>query len=1125
MARDITAIGTLRTLTVRRAGAITGSEDQFSLPPRNESRATDWYTFTLAFVATSLTIRSTPRPQSHDMEGWLFNGTITPSSAISALGSHIEYDADSGTNLNFQISRTNLAAGDYTIAVQRFTVHNAAYGLEVVAVVPGAPTPPSAPAAPSVIPSVGAASTAVLVSWVAPDDGGMAITGYDIRYREGSTGSFTPWPFSGTGTLTLITGLKSGAGYQVQVKAKNRIGNSRWGLSGEAVTEGPAAVVTLEIDWGNDGTFSHASADVTSDLVRYSLRTTRGRTLQSRRKSVAGRLEAKLWNIEAKYDPINSSSPVFEKGIAGLRVRAKLAGVVIWAGRIDSHRYRNRPVPQLDIIALGVLSTLRQPVSVAEQSQKTVGAVAKIVGVAAGIETTHLDGDKTLNRWPGVANQDALGALHDLEEYERGFLKERADGELELEPGDARLTGDSAVSALTLTDQIRAATDVPILKGSALDWGFRQIANVVNVSVTPLAPSANVITLWSSSAIRINAGVALDFRIGYPADRGSPTSHIGVESWIDPVAGTDYTAQTGLSVRGVADGNLYVVTFRNTNQPGQRPGSGTHIVVGPFTLRGTPLVAGSTSYIQTKDSASITAFGEREYARPSPLFTDIGIAQEYADGIVNHRKEPHGWLVARWPAKADVVKASSLDLSRRITVERLGETVDYYIEAVSLSLPGFLRMSYLLSPVPGVTTPSAPRVTVSAVPGKTTQVAVSWSEPFDGGSLITDYAVRYKRSTDSTWTAWPHTGTGLTATITGLLGGVSYSVQVQATNAQGTSSWSTSAMGSTATVVPLAPSAPTVTGGKKQLSVSWVAPYDGESPITGYAVQYKLSTASIWIAWPHTGTGRTATITGLTDSTAYEVQVLATNSVGSSPWSNSASASTLVGKLLIADNTGNGLWEIDPDGADSEGTRLRQLPAALTTPFGMTVLAGRLLIADWSYDQIVEIDPDGADTEGTLLRDLPAALTNPNAMTVLAGRLLIADGTGVGSELWEIDPDGADTEGTLLRDLPAALTNPAGMTVLAGRLLIADGKNDELWEIDPDGADTEGTLLRDLPAGLVRATAMTVSAGRLLIADTGILGGTDDGLWEIDPDGADTEGTLLRDLPAALTAPTGMAVF
>ena len=83
-------------------------------------------------------------------------------------------------------------------------------------------------------------------------------------------------------------------------------------------------------------------------------------------------------------------------------------------------------------------------------------------------------------------------------------------------------------------------------------------------------------------------------------------------------------------------------------------------------------------------------------------------------------------------------------------------------------------------------------------------------------------------------------------------------------------------------------------------------------------------------------------------------------------------------------------------------------------------MASRLLIADTTGDELWEIDPDGADTQGTLLRDLPTTLTGPQGMTVLGGRLLIADNTG--DELWEIDPDGADTQGTLLRNLPGTLT-------------------------------------------------------------------------------------------------------
>ena len=44
------------------------------------------------------------------------------------------------------------------------------------------------------------------------------------------------------------------------------------------------------------------------------------------------------------------------------------------------------------------------------------------------------------------------------------------------------------------------------------------------------------------------------------------------------------------------------------------------------------------------------------------------------------------------------------------------------------------------------------------------------------------------------------------------------------------------------------------------------------------------------------------------------------------------------GRLLIADTTGDELYELDPDGADSQGDRLRALPSGLTIPQAMTVL-------------------------------------------------------------------------------------------------------------------------------------------------------------------------------------------
>ena len=316
----------------------------------------------------------------------------------------------------------------------------------------------------------------------------------------------------------------------------------------------------MEIDWGNDGTFGHAAADVTEDLVKHSLRTTRGRTLQSRLKATAGRLQARLWNVASKYSPENSSSPIFEQDVTGVRVRMQLDGVTVWGGLLDTPSYRQWPVPQVDIIALGALSTLRQPVSVAGQTSASIGTIAKLVVGAAGLPTTHVGGDKVLSHWAGVSDQYAFISLRDLEETEEGFLFERLDGELALEAENARSTGASAISALTLTDQIQAATDVPLLRGSHLDLGFRYIANAINVLVATLEESAEI-TLVSSPVVVVPAGATQTVVYSYPS-HSSPSSHRSAASWIAPVSGTDYAAQTGLTLTGTVVGDNYQIYLR-----------------------------------------------------------------------------------------------------------------------------------------------------------------------------------------------------------------------------------------------------------------------------------------------------------------------------------------------------------------------------------------------------------------------------------------------------------------------------------------------------------------------------------------------------------------------------------
>ena len=102
------------------------------------------------------------------------------------------------------------------------------------------PEAPSTPDRPTVRATPGS-SRSLDVSWTAPDNMGPAITGYNLRYREGNSGGFTLISPDGTGTTTTIapTGddeLEPGTSYEVYVRAQNGESPSEWSAAGTGRT-------------------------------------------------------------------------------------------------------------------------------------------------------------------------------------------------------------------------------------------------------------------------------------------------------------------------------------------------------------------------------------------------------------------------------------------------------------------------------------------------------------------------------------------------------------------------------------------------------------------------------------------------------------------------------------------------------------------------------------------------------------------------------------------------------------------------------------------------------------------------------------------------------------------------
>ena len=90
---------------------------------------------------------------------------------------------------------------------------------------------------------------------------------------------------------------------------------------------------------------------------------------------------------------------------------------------------------------------------------------------------------------------------------------------------------------------------------------------------------------------------------------------------------------------------------------------------------------------------------------------------------------------------------------------------------------------------------------------------------------------------------------------------------------------------------PMPPTLSPISGSSTSLMASWVKPGRNGGPgITGYNVQYKLSTASSWTDFAHDGTRVSTTITGLTLGASYQVRVRAENGELDSAWSDPSNA-------------------------------------------------------------------------------------------------------------------------------------------------------------------------------------------------------------------------------------------
>lgn len=186
-------------------------------------------------------------------------------------------------------------------------------------------------------------------------------------------------------------------------------------------------------------------------------------------------------------------------------------------------------------------------------------------------------------------------------------------------------------------------------------------------------------------------------------------------------------------------------------------------------------------------------------------------------------------------------------------------------------------------PPSGATVPSAP-TGLQATNITTSGMTISWNASFTG-TLPINYQLQFRISGTSNWNAFGTSSPATSANINNLVANTSYDFQVAASNVAGstTSSVLTQAT-QTSTQQGTAPSVPTglqVTNiTDTTATLSWNPSTSGTQPIN-YQAQWRPTGTTTWSSGA-LNSGVSLTITGLTQVTNYDFQVIAINSIGSS---------------------------------------------------------------------------------------------------------------------------------------------------------------------------------------------------------------------------------------------------
>ena len=599
-------------------------------------------------------------------------------------------------------------------------------------------------------------STSLAVAWTEPaSDGGSAITGYKVQWKEAADSWETPEDVSeaaATGTSHTITGLTDGTEYSVRVLAINDVGES---LPSEDGSGTPRETVPPEL--------SEASVEGAALTLAFSEDLT----------------ETPLPAVTTFTVTVGQDA----RGVDSLEISGSTVTLTLASAVTSSDQVSVSYTVPTDAAAARLKDLSDNPAESFADQAVTNNTAAAQRRSRQQQENSPATGSPTISGTAQVG-ETLTASTTDISDTD-GLTKVSYAYQWTANDG----TSDSDIAGATA----RTYTLVPSDVGKTIKVKVTFTDDAGNGELLPSAATAAVAAAVpgapASLRVSVNDTGKLDLSWEAPETDGG-SAVIGykvqwkeaVDSWDTPADVSEAAVTvTRHRITGLTDGVEYTFRVIAVNLEGDSSASEDE--------SGTPReTTAPTVSSASVDGATLTfTFNEAldEDSKPATTAFTVTVsgnarAVDYVDVI---------------GSAATLTLASAVSSEDTVTVSYTvpaSESAERLRDEVGNAAASFAGQS-----VTNDTAPVAPAETrVPDAPGApevsaqdSTSLAVTWTEPAsDGGSAITGYRVQWKEEADSWETPADVSeaeATGTSHTITGLTGGVEYTVRVSAVNSVG----------------------------------------------------------------------------------------------------------------------------------------------------------------------------------------------------------------------------------------------------------------------------------------------------------------------------------------------------